>query len=247
MIRCIACFLILAWLTGCAVIARPIAYRSIRNEPMIDYFYLPPNAAVGDRARYQGDHPAMKHSIQVARIAGKTDGLYDVVLEPEDRSVLDFEKHLFVTETGRVVRAHVIIDGEITPLSVVAPSETGYFRSMTVETLPIPQALTFNGLDFSVETILTYEIFLELSDFFGGGQRADVTIVHLIDPSVPMGLVKTLMVMDSTITPGAEAFLRVILKAANPEVFSSQDILRDLFYATRTERQSWRMVFTFLP
>lgn len=245
--RCIAAVLILTWLTGCAVLMRPMAYRSIRNEPVIDYFYLPQNARVGDSARYAGDHPAMKDSIQVARIAGKEDGVFEVVLEPERRHVLDFEKHLFVTDTGRVLKAHTVIEGTVTPLSVVSPSEAGYFRSLTIETPAVPQKLHLDGRDYSVEKILTYEIFLESWDFLGGGHRADVTVVHLIDPAIPMGLVKTFMVMDTTITPGAASFLGTLLKAANPDVFSTQDILSDLFSATRTDRQSWRLVFTYQP
>lgn len=247
MIRWMAMSMVLVWLTGCAVISRPIVYRSIKKEPVIDYFYLAPGVRVGDRARYIGDHPSMKDSVQVARIASLTDGVYEVVLEPERRDVLDFEKHLFVTDEGRVIRAHVIIAGEQTPLAVVSPSETGYFRSKKLEKLAVPQTLTLNGHNYSMEYILTYEIFLESFGFLGGGHRADVTIVHMIDPSVPMGLVKTLMIMDTTVTPGAEAFLGVILKAANPDVFSSHEVLSDLFSATRKERQSWRLVFTYQP
>lgn len=247
MIRWVAGAMMVVWLTGCAVITRPIAYRSIKHEPVIDYFYLPPGARVGDRARYVGDHPSMKDSVQVARIAGLTDGVFEVVLEPESRDVLDFEKHLFVTGEGRVLRAHVVIEGEQTELAVVSPSETGYFRSKKIEKLAVPQALTLDGRTYSVQSILTYEIFLESSEFFGGGHRADTTIVHMIDPSIPMGLVKTLMIMDATITPGAEAFLGVILKAANPDVFSSREVLSDLFAATRTARETWRLVFTYHP
>lgn len=247
MVRWMAGCLIVIWLTGCAVMVRPMVYKSIKKEPVPDYFYLPPDAKPGDRARYVSDHPSMKDSVSVARIESFSDGLFDVVVEPESRKILDFEKHLFVTAEGNVMRAHVIIGGEKTPLAVTPISENGYYRSRKIETLAKPQHLTLNGHDYSIEKIITYEIFLTWNDFLTGSVKADMTVVYMIDPSVPMGLVKTLMLGDSRVDKGADAFLSVILKAANPDVFSSHEVLSELFSATREERKSWRMVFTYKP
>lgn len=243
----IAAAALISLLTGCSAITRPMVYRSIKKEPVIDSFYLHPGAKKGDKARYASDHKSMTDTIQVARIADIRDGLFEVVLEPESKATLNFEKHLFVTPQGKVQRAYALIDGERFPLAVVAPSPTGYFRSKKLEKLAMPQDLTLAGRSYVIESVLTYEIFLDTTVMAGDNLKADITIVHLIDPRIPFGIVKTMMVMDTRYTPGAEKFLGVILKAANPDVFSSREVLSDLFTATRTEREQWRLVFTYLP
>ena len=168
----------------------------------------------------------MEGNGQRVTLIAKGDGLNLVALEPVNKEVFDYRQVLWVTDEGRVKKAEFQYNGEVFPLRVEGVNrENGYFRNVTFEKVATPQKFEYKGRVYNVEYIETRVMNYSSLNAFIGYLAADMTTIFLIDPSVPIGLVKTFMSGQVEKGPGARDFIDVLVKAANPDIFSHYDVL----------------------
>lgn len=246
----VAC-LALLFFSGCTAMiqgyAKGYVISSMQKEPIYENFYIHPNAKVGDKARHASEDPNMKGNSHLYSIVDWSDNLFEVVIEPENKSTLPYQQHLWVSRDGKVKKAELWYNGDRFPLRVEGVTKNGHFRSVKRETLATPQTLEINGRTCRVEYIETREISYHNADVLAGSYEADTNVIYFIDPGVPFGLVKTLMTGKVSQHPDAAKFLEFLLKAANPDIYSKQNVLSDLYALTKTEKINWNLEFSYQP
>lgn len=248
MFRWVVVCLSLMTLSGCMTMARNYVVGTMKETPMYEFFYIHPGAKVGDTALYTSKHEGMEGNGQRVTLIAKEGGLNLVALEPVNKEVFDYRQVLWVTDEGRVKKAELQYNGEVFPLRVEGVNrENGYFRNVTFEKVATPQKFEYKGRVYNVEYIETREMSFSSVSLVLGILDADMTTVFLIDPAVPFGLVKTFMSGEMEKGAGARDFIDVVVKAANPDIFSSYDVLNDLYSSSKAIQTDLLMEFDYQP
>lgn len=235
-------------LSGCMTMARNYVVGTLKETPMYEFFYIHPGAEVGDTALYTSKHEGMEGNGQRVTLIAKEDGLNLVALEPVNKEVFDYRQVLWVTDEGQVKKAELQYNGEVFPLRVEGVSrENGYFRDVTFEKVATPQKFEYKGRVYNVEYIETRVMSYGSQNALMGCLSADMTTIFLIDPSVPFGLVKTFMSGEVEKGAGARDFIDVIVKAANPDIFSHYDVLNELYSSSKATQTDLLMEFDYQP
>ena len=248
MFRWIAVCMSLMTLTGCMTMARNYVVGKMKEAPMYEFFYIHPGANVGDTALQIPQGEMWEGNGTRVTLIAKEDGLNLVSLEPLNKDIFDYRHVLWVTDEGQVKKAELQYNGEIFPLRVEGVNpENGHFRNVIFEKVAIPQRFESKGRVYNVEYIQTQQISYHSDGVFMGAMDADMTIIIFIDPSVPFGLVKSFMSGKTKKGAGAFDFIGVAMKAANPDVFSSREVLNELYSSSKSTEVEWMMEFTYEP
>ena len=248
MVRWFTVCLSLMTLTGCMTMARNYVIGTLKEAPIYECLYIHPGAKVGDTALYTSQDEMMKGNGSSVTLIAKEGGLNLVALEPQNKEMLDYRQVLWVTDEGKVKKAELQYNGEIFPLRVEGVNrESGFYRVVTFEKVATPQRFESNGRTYNVEYIETRQISYHSEDLFQGAIDADVTSIFFIDPSVPFGIVKTLMSGKTKKGTGVIDFLGVAVKAASPDIFSSSEVLNDLYSSSKSSDVNWMMEFNYEP
>ena len=234
--------------TGCMSLLQSYVVSSLKKEPVYEQFYMHPNPKVGDTAFYTSDNENMRGNGSRVTLVSREGGLNQLELEPENREMLDFKRVYWVTDEGRVVKAQLEYKGEITPLPVVGEDpENGYFRNVAYERCAVPQRFEIEGRVYTVVYIQTQQMVHHAGDPFFGTIDADMTQVNLYDPGVPFGLVKTVLSGKTKSGAGAFDFIRAALKATQPDLFSSREVLQEIYTASKSSDLAFVMNFNYTP
>jgi len=248
MFRWVAVCLSLMTLTGCATMLTNYVAGNIKKTPVYDFFYIHPGAEVGDTALYIPNLEWMEGNGNRVTLIAKEDGLNVVALEPLNKDVFDYRQVFWVTDEGRVKKAELQHNGTVFPLRVESMNpENGYFRNVTFEKVATPQRFDYKGRVYNVEYIETRQMSHHSEGLFLGPMDADMTTIFFIDPSVPFGLVKTFISAKIKKGAGALDFVHVAVKAANPDVFSSHEVLNDLYSSSKATNSNLFMEFDYQP
>ncbi|VFQ46793.1 hypothetical protein [Desulfoluna butyratoxydans] len=241
-------FFFLIPLTGCMSLLQGYVVSSMKKEPVCERFYIHPDPKVGDTAFYTSDNENMTGNGSRVTLVSREDRVNLVSIEPENRKMLDFRKLYWVTDNGRVLRAQLEYKGEITPLKVEGENpESGYFRRVAFERCAVPQHFDIKGRSYNVVYIQTQQMVHHSGDPFFGTVDADMTQVNFYDPDVPFGLVKTVLSGKTKAGAGAFDFIGAALKATQPDVFSTREVLNDIYASSKSSEHSFIMDFNYTP
>ncbi|SCY37820.1 hypothetical protein [Desulfoluna spongiiphila] len=235
-------------LTGCMPLLQGYVVSNMKEEPVCERFYIHPEPKVGDTAFYTSDNEHMKGNGSRVTLISREEGVNMVALEPENRKMLNFRKLYWVTDDGIVIKAQLEYKGEITPLKVEGENpETGYFRRLTFERCAVPQRFEAKGRSYTVKYIQTQQMVHHSGDPFFGTVDADMTQVNMYDPDVPFGLVKTVLSGKTKAGAGAFDFIGAAIKATQPDIFSSREVLNDLYTSSKSSEHAFIMDFNYTP
>lgn len=234
-------------LLGCMSLGRDMAINGMTQESVYERFFIHDNPAVGDRGFYISENKNMKGNGYTVTLKEIDNGLNVVAIEPENKSMINFEKLLWVTNDGWVKKAELRAYNKVYPLKVEGTGSDSYYRSVTFEKLPLAQKFESHGKTYSVKYIQTRQMAMKgQGEIFSGKFDGTTVSVELYDPSVPFGMVKAMMTGTIDVHPSVSRFLAVAMKAATPEIYSRPSILMDLYDATQIETSSWGMDFYYM-
>jgi len=246
MVRMTLALIFLIPLTGCMSMARSYVMSTLKKAPVYEHFYIHPGAEVGDTALYTSENKQTEGHGQRVRLIAKENGLNVVSIGPSNTDLLDFKHLLWVTDEGNVVKAQLVSGDDVFPIRVEgADPERGYFRKVTFEGVAVPQRVEIRGRVYEVSYIETRQVMHNHEDLFIGTVSSDMTHVAFYDPTVPFGKVKTVVAGKTKKGAGAFDFIDVAIKAGNPDLFSSKEVLNDMLSTSKADDLVWKMEFNY--
>jgi|GEM_PF-1428976 len=221
-------------LSGCMSYIRDITIQTIVDDPVYERFYIHDNPKVGDKAIYTSDHRDLEGMGYTVTLKQIIDGLNVVSIEPRNKTFAVWEQLYWVTNDGWVKKAELHAYDKVYPLTIKSAGSPT-IPSATFEQLATPQKLTINNKTYTVKYVQTREAMRNIESdplMVMGAMRSDIVFVEFFDPSVPFGIVKTMMSGSSQMDANMLDYIQVLKKATSPQVFAKDDMLEKLYNTT---------------